>query len=245
MEQDMNANPTMNLKSIYKIGAITVLLQLAAVLALLVGTVALNLGPRPATVLEFFLVYHENRLVGLLRDDFSSLVLIALYLGWIPAIYFALRKQNFTIALFSTMMVLVGVAVAFAIHSSFSMMHLSDLYAAATSEAQRSHLLAAGEAVLASDLWNSTGGYLGGILLQGSGVLISLVMLRGKNFSKVTAISGLLGNGLDLFQHLLHPFVPGIEGLIQPVMGIFYLVWFPMLARDLLRLARSEENGGH
>jgi hypothetical protein len=80
---------------------------------------------------------------------------------------------------------------------------------------------------------------MSGILLQGGGVIISLVMLRSRDFSKVTAIAGLVGNALDLTQHLLHPFAPSVSATIQMLMGPFYLVWFPMLARDLFRLARK------
>jgi hypothetical protein len=60
-----------------------------------------------------------------------------------------------------------------------------------------------------------------------------------RDFSKVTAISGLLGNALDLVQHLLHPFAPSISAPIQMFIGIFYFVWFPMLARDFFRLAKG------
>lgn len=76
-----------------------------------------------------------------------------------------------------------------------------------------------------------------------------LVMLKSADFGKVTAISGLLGNTLDLVQHLLHPFAPTIAAPIQMIMGIFCFVWFPMLARDLFRLAqessytRTHDNG--
>lgn len=229
-----------DLKNLYKVGAIAVLIQLATILLILVASFAVGLGPRPTTVPEFYAMYNESKLTGMLRDDFSSLVLIAMYLGSAPALFFALRKQNFTVALLSTIMMLTGAVGAFAVHAGFSMMHLSDLYAVAATEAQRAQILAAGEAVLASDMWNSTAGYMGGILLQGPGVLISLLMLRNKNFSKVTAITGLIANGLDLIQHLLHPFAPEIASVIQMSMGIFYLVWFPVLARDLLRLAHRK-----
>ena len=109
----------------------------------------------------------------------------------------------------------------------------------ATSEAVRTQLLSAGEAVIASDMWNSSAAYMGGILLQGSGVMISVIMLRSKDFSKVTAYSGLLGNGFDLIQHILHIFLPAVSSFITMFMGVFYFVWFPMLARDLFRLARA------
>lgn len=239
MTTDASTPTPKDLQTIYKAGAIAVLIQLATILFILAASIALGLEPRPETVQEFYAMYSENKLIGMLRDDFSSLILIAMYLGSAPAMFFALRKQNFTIALLSAIMLLTGAVGAFSVHAGFSMMRLSDLYAAAATETQRVQILAAGEAVLASDMWNSTAGYMGGILLQGPGVVLSILMLRSKNFNKVTAISGLLGNGLDLVQHLFHPFVPEIAGLIQPVMGIFYLVWFPFLARDFFRLARK------
>jgi hypothetical protein len=43
----------------------------------------------------------------------------------------------------------VGIAVYFASNQAFSMLSLSDQYAAATTDAQRSMLLSAGEALLA------------------------------------------------------------------------------------------------
>jgi hypothetical protein len=101
-------------------------------------------------------------------------------------------------------------------------------------------LIAAGEAVIASDMWNSSGAYVGGILMQGGGVIISLVMLHSRDFSRVTAVSGLLGNSLDLAQHILHPFAPGLSATLQMFMGPFYIVWFAMLARDFFRLARRD-----
>ncbi len=88
-------------------------------------------------------------------------------------------------------------------------------------------------------MWNGSAAYMGGIPLQGSGVVISITMLRSEDFSKVTAWAGLLGNGFDLVQHILHPFAPSVAGPIQMVMGVFYVGWYPMLARDLFRLARS------
>jgi hypothetical protein len=87
-------------------------------------------------------------------------------------------------------------------------------------------------------MWESSGAYMGGMLLQGAGVLMSILMLRSRDFSRWTAWSGLLGNALDLTQHLLHPFVPAVSAAIVPFMGIFYFLWFPLLGRDLLRLAR-------
>lgn len=224
-------------KSLCKIGAAAALMQLACTLTIMIIT--FTLGQKPGTAEEYFTVFQNDRLTGLLRDDFSSLNIIALYLGTFPGLYAALRRVNGVYAAFATALVFVGVTSCFATHSGFSMLHLSDQYAAATSAAQRSQLLAAGEAIVASDMWNSSGGYMAGILLQGAGVLISVVMLRSKDFSRVTAYAGLLANGFDLAQHILHPFTPSVSSTLLMIAGPFYLLWFPMLGRDLLRLGRG------
>ena len=90
-------------------------------------------------------------------------------------------------------------------------------------------------------MWNSTAGFIAGILLQGAGVLISVVMLRGKTFSKVTAYAGILANGFDLTQHLMRPFLPSIASILLMIGGPFYLLWFPLLGRDLFRLGRLKK----
>ncbi len=179
---------------------------------------------------EFFAVYQDNRLAGILRDDFTSLFLVVMYLGTFPALYVALRRVNAVGASLATLFTLVAVTTCFATHSGFSLIHLSDQYAAATTDAQRAQLLAAGEAVLATDMWNSSGAYLSGLLMQGGGIIISLVMLRHKGFSKVTAFAGILGNGstwpstfaslraVDLGRsHSVHgPLLPGLVPYVGP-----------------------------
>jgi hypothetical protein len=230
-------NHNASLASLYRIGSLAALLQLTAVVVLFIVTAALGL--KPETAEEYFRVYQENRLVGFLRDDFLSLLLITLYLGTFPAMYAALKRVNSIHAALASLFTFIGVAVAFAIHSGFSMMYLSEQYAAAGTALEQSQLLAAGQAVIASDMWHSSGAYAAGILLQGAGMMISAVMLQSRDFSKITAWAGLLGNGSDLLQHLLHPFAPSISSALMMIMGPFYLVWFVMLGRDFLRLARN------
>ena len=174
-----------------------------------------------------------------LRGDFLLLILIGLYLGTFPALYVALRRLSPVYAALATLFTIMAVVGTFATESSFSLLHLGEQYVNADSDAVRTQLQAAGEAVIASDMWNSSAAYMGGILLQGSGVMISVIMLRSKDFSKITAYAGLLGNGFDLIQHVIHPFVPAISAGIAIFMGLFYFVWYPMLARDFLTLGKN------
>ena len=227
-----------NWKSLYTIGGIAALLQLAAILFTIV--VAVTFGPRPTSAAEFFAIQQSNSLAALLRGDFVLMfLLLGAYLGTFPALWWNLRRISPVAATFATLFTAIAVILSFSGESTFALLHLGDLYAAAVSEAQRTQFLAAGEAVLAAGWWNSTGSYVAGILLQGGGIIISLVMLRSRDFNKVTAISGLLGNALDLIQHVIHPFAPAVSSTLMMVMGPFYLVWFPMLARDLFRLGRN------
>lgn len=224
-------------RNLYTIGGIAAFVQLAAILAMLV--VAVMLGPKPASVEEYFTLQQSSRMVSILRGDFLLLFLIGSYLFTFPALYIALRGLSPVGAGLATLMTIVVVAGFFAMESTFSLLYLGDKYAQTVNEAHRAQLLAAGEAVIASDIWNSSGGYIGGILLQGAGIIMSMIMLHSKDFSKVTAWAGLLGNGIDLVQHILHPFTPSLSELLRSIMGVFYLVWFPMLGRDLFRLGRS------
>lgn len=224
-------------KNLYTIGGIAALIQLASILTYTV--VIAVLGVPPTNVEEYFVAFQNAPVGTIFRGDFLLLFLIGGYFGNFPALFLSLRKVSPAAAMFATLFTFVAVTVCFATESTFALRHLAEQYIAAGTDAQRAQLLAAGEAVIASDMWNSSGAYVSGFLMQGGGVIISLVMLRSREFSKVTAIAGLLGNALDLTQHLLHPFAPSIAAPIQMLMGPFYLVWFPMLARDLFRLGRK------
>jgi len=233
------SEPSFKWQSLYRTAGVAAILQLAvlAVFSLVMGAV----GEKPAAAAEYFAIYAQSPVLAFLRGDFFVMILIALYLGTIPALAAALWKNNPVWVGYAALFSLIAALGAIFSESSFSLLHLGARYMEASTDAARAGLAAAAEAVMASDLWNSTSSYMGGIFLQGSGVVLSLVMLRSRDFSKVTAISGLLGNGFDLVQHILHIFLPAVAAPIQAVMGIFYLVWFPMLARDFFRLGKSHE----
>jgi hypothetical protein len=232
------SNDMLKCKSIYTIGSIAALLQLVTILGY---SVALGvLGPKPVGAAEYFSIYQEGPLKMVLRGDFLLLILIGLYLGTFPALYISLRRISPVYTALATLFTVISVTLTFAGEATFSLLYLAEQYVGATSEIVRSQLLAAGDAVIASGMWHSTAAYMSGILLQGSGVMISVIMLRSQDFRKVTAYAGLFGNGLDLIQHLIHPFVPQVSVILTQVMGLGYFIWFPMLAWDFFRLAKAQ-----
>lgn len=227
-------------RSLYTIGGLAALLQVVTLIAMIVAMA--SLGEKPTRVEDYFTIQQRSEWEAVLRGDFLTLILIGLYLGTFPALYATLRHVSPIYSTLATLFTLIAVTLAFGSESTFSLLHLGDQYAAATTAAERSQFLAAGKAIVAADLWHNSGMYIAGILLQGSGVMISVIMLRSNGFSKITAYAGLIGNALDLFQHVLHPVAPSLQQSLTPIMGIFYLTWYPMMARDLLRLARGRSS---
>jgi hypothetical protein len=110
------------------------------------------------------------------------------------------------------------------------MLWLSDQYSAALTEAQRSNLLAAGEATLA--VFHGTAFHTSYLLGSISGVIVSLVMLRSQVFSKATAYARL---GSSIFDFGLYIPTIGIYVSIFSVMFLFF--WNIMIARRLFQLA--------
>lgn len=196
-------------------------------------------GAEPSTAQAYFTALQENRLIGLLRLDFATLIMMVLFPFVAVALFAAFRKSYPAYGLLGMIAILMGALLALANHSALSIIHLSDLYAAAASPAEQAQFLAAGEAVIATDMWHTTAGFLAGVFMQGGFVFLSYIMLRSRTFRKSTAYTGLLANGLDFVHIFVGIFAPTLAITLLSIGGVFYLFWFPLLGRDLIRLGRA------
>ena len=221
-----------------RIGGTAALMQL--VCSLITMVVVFTLGAEPGAANEYFEVLQNNRLVGLLRLDFPSVVTMALYYLTFSGLYSALRRTNGAYAALAVVIASAGITLWLARHSAFSMIYLGDQYAAATTEAQKFQFLAAGEAIIASDMWHSTSGFVAGLLLESAAVLISVVMLRSEFFNKATAYVGILTHGFDLIHVIVNLFLPGKGDFLMIVAGPLYPIWFFLVGRGLFRLTSKE-----
>jgi len=196
-------------------------------------------GWLPTTAAEYYQTLQNDGTGGFLRLDLATLFMIALFPLVAVALYAAFRHSRPAYALLAMVLILTGTLLALANESAFSMIRLSELHAAASSAAQKAQLLAAGEAVIAANMWNSSAGFLAGIFMQGGFVFISFVMLRGREFGKGTAYTGILSNGLDLIHVFVALFAPALAAALLAIGGVFYLFWFALLGRDLVKLGRG------
>jgi hypothetical protein len=212
-----------------------------ALLAYSVGTMAqlAVLGGPPATAAEAFGLLRQNKVLGLLRLDLPTLTALPLYYVLILGLFAALRKVHPAFALAGTALAFMGVTLMLSTPGPLAMLALCDRYEAAISEDARAQLLAAGEALMASDIWHGTGAVLGGILAQTGAVLISAAMLRSAVFGKITAWLGIAMHGLDLAHIVAGLVAPPAGFALLAVAGPFYPVWFFLVGRALLRRNNS------
>lgn len=226
-------------KIVYQLGGISALVLI--LYSLVTILIVAFIGGPPETIEECFAMLHENKLRGLLRLDLLTVFVMPLYYFVFYGIYLALRKQKKGLTTISLILVFAGVTLFLATPSVFSYLHLSNKFDAATTYLQKNQLLAAGEAILASDMWHGTGAMIGGLLLQTGALLISLVMLKNKTFTRLTAYTGIVTHGLDL-AHIVVGFVlPSVGVILMSVAGPLYLLWFPLIALRLLKFAQMSK----
>jgi hypothetical protein len=229
-----------NWSALGRIGGIASLLLIVYSLEMMVQMVVL--GGQPTSAAEAFRLLQQHRAVGLLRLDLPTIAVMPLYYLVFLGLFAALRRTDQARALLATALAFVGVTLVLATPTALSLVPLSDKFAAASTDAMRTQLLTAGEAVMAADIWHNTGAILGGILTQCGAVLISIAMLRGGVFSKATAWLGIVMHGLDLAHIVGGLFLPVSGVVLLAIAGPLYPIWFFMVGRRLLQLAARRES---
>ena len=222
------ANPDATWRWLYRVAGVAALIS---VLLLLVTIAVYTFSPPPSTVLGSFQQFQSNRLVGLIDLDLVMLVDSILMIPIFLALYVALRRASESFMALGTTLGLVGISVYLTTNPCFSMLSLSDQYAAATTEAQRAMIVAAGEAMLTT--WTGTAFDVSYVLGGIAGLIVAGVMLRSGVFGKGTAYVGIVLNAL-----MLVPPTVGTIGLILSFLSLIPLaIWWVLVARRLFQLA--------
>jgi hypothetical protein len=201
----------------------------------------------PETVGDWYALLQTNRLLGLAYLNLFDLVNYALVGLMFLALYVVLRRANKTCMAIAAAAGFVGIAVYFASNTALSLLSLSHQYAAATTDAQRTALLAAGQAMLAINRFSGpgahpgAGGYLSLLLIAVAGMITSIVMLRSALFGRATAYVGILASALDLAYCLAYAFVPAVDSDLLavafiPAAGLLWMVWHILVGRRLYQL---------
>jgi len=209
--------------------------------SLITMLIMVGIGTPPESIEECFSMLKENRLYGLLRLDILTVFVMPLYYLLFYSIYLALKDTNKELLSISTILVFAGLTLFLATPSVFSYLHLSDEFAKATIESDKNQLIAAGEAIIASDMWHGTGAKIGGILMQLGALIISMIMLKSNVFNKLTAYTGIVTHGLDLAHIVIGFFLPTVGIILMAIAGPLYLLWFPLIGIRLFKLKDKNE----
>jgi hypothetical protein len=188
--------------------------------------------PPPSTVLGWFRLFQDNRIIGLVDMDLLLVADNVLLVAVLLALYAALRRVSPSVMAIATTLGLLGIALFIASNPAFELLSLSDRYAAAATDAERSGFLAAGQAVLAA--WQGTSFQVAYLLGSAVGIVIGVVMLQGGSFGKPTAYAAILANAVGLGLY-----VPAVGVYIAVFSVLFLEVWYVLVARRLFQLGRG------
>ena len=220
-------------KSLYKLGGAAAFL---AALLLLSEVIVFTLYPQPVTVQDWFMLFQSNRIMGLL--DFWGLEapLYAMFTLVFLALYIALRKTNESLMAIAITFALLGSAIFFATNNPLSMLSLSDQFTAATTDAQRTTLLAAGQALLTNTNQRAVGGFnMGLFLVSIAGLIASGVMCQSNSFSGSAGYVGILANVLSLADYLRQALTPSATIALLVILpnALLLILWYILVGRRL------------
>lgn len=193
----------------------------------------------PISAAEWFAQLKNNWFVGLVLLNVFDLAEYALLGLVFLAICSALWQTSQSVALIATACGLAGVVVYFASNQAFAILSLSQQYARAVTGEQRVGLLSAGEALLAINERGNV--YLGLFLVLLAGLLLSVVMLRSGIFSKATAVTGILANGIGLTYFIILPIAPGAIVFPFVLSAPFRMIWYLLIAWKLFKMGRDHD----
>ncbi len=224
-------------------GVMAVFGLIGITLDVIIGTITGgDLSSLPQTAVGRFELFQENPLFGLYTLDLLNVINQILFIPAYFAVVAAMRKTNFPLALFALVTFLIGSTVFITTNTALPMMELGQKYAAATSDAHKLLLAAAGEAMLARGMHGSPGVFLGFLLPNIGGLMIAMAMLRGKIFNRATALTGIAGSILIMAYIILVTFAPAVKEMATAVSmpgGLLMMAWIILFTIKLFQLGKQ------
>lgn len=195
---------------------------------------------QPVTPADWFALLEANGLAGVILLNGLDLINYALVGLMILGLHAALKHLDKTAMTLAAVLALAGVAIYFSSNQAFALLSLSRQYRAAATEGQRALLLSAGQTLLAMNdhAVFGTGVFWGFTLVTVSCLIISMVMLRSRAFSRTTAWMGIIANALGLGYFFTLAFIPPLTFIPLSASAPLLMVWYILTGLGLLKLCR-------
>jgi hypothetical protein len=229
------------------IAALTAVLVMTAEIIITLLPGGGRVAPEDVTVVDWFKLFQDSWFLGLRNLGLINMIATTLLLAMSLALFGVFRRDHEPWAGLALILSIVGASVYLAGNTGFAMLRLSEEYAAATNEAQRGAIEAAGRAMLAMGESHTPGTFVAFLFLEVGGILMSILMLDHESFGRGVGITGIVGNGLLLSFEAVSDFIPALFDAslaIAGVGGLLSMAWYVLTARGLFRQARAGANGG-
>jgi hypothetical protein len=228
-------------KSIYIPGGIATIIALTGIsLDVVLGNILVgDLSALPQTAIERYIQFHENKFLGLYNLDILNVINQMVLIPAFLALYAAHRDVNKPFGFLALIVFLFGSVIMVANNTALPMLELSDKYFSTSVESQKTLYAAAGESMLALGAHGSPGIFLGFFIPNIAYLIMSVVMLKGKVFSKTNSWIGIIGSILMLLYVILVNFGTGVEKMATAFAmpgGLLLMVWMIMYTISLFKL---------
>ena len=227
---------------LYRLGGVMALLIVVTALLEIIITFLPGGYASADTVQDWFNLFQNNWFLGLRNLGLLNILMTTLGIPMFFALYSAHRETCQPYTTLALMFSLLGAAIFFATNRAFPMLDLSRQYAQAATEAERALLSAAGQAMLSVGESHTPGTFLAFFFSEVAGIMISLVMLRGRIFPVFNAIVGILGFGMLLVFDICTSFVPALSSvflIFAMIGGLLSIAWYILISLRLFRLAKA------
>jgi hypothetical protein len=231
---------------LYQMGGVAALLALCVNLSDVIlgfgGTEIVTYGTRSAA--DWFAIFHESPFEGLYSLGIFNITYMVAMLPVYFALVWAHRRRQGIQSVMVLVVFLIAMSIYISTNAAIPLLVLSNKYALANTDVQKTIFIAAGEAVLARGEDFTPGSFIGLIFSGGAAIAISFVMLRGGIFGKVVSWVGIIGFiFLSLFT-ICATFIPSFYIIafyfFGSIGGLLALTWFALVARSFFQLGRNE-----
>ncbi len=219
-------------KDLYRLAGIAAIVSELVILLGIVTYFIWPYAPGTKTTQGIFQLLQSNPFGGLVSLDLSLFLGNLFSIMTFLALYVSLRPVNESYALVALVVGLVGVVLLIPSRPIVELFALSRQYGVATTDAARSQVLAAGDALL--PLFDGTGWFMN-TLLGGLSLLVSSVlMLQSRTYGKFTAYAGIVTNAV-----VCCFFIPVLGKFLLFLSLPGYVLWYFLLAKAFFRMSRS------
>jgi hypothetical protein len=225
--------PESRWKDLYRVGFISSVAMIVTTVLAVAAFFVWPYTPGMETAADIFNVLQNDRLGGLIALDLWAPIIVAVTIPQVLALYAAIKRVNESYALIALILGIMGSILWLTSRPLVEVVYLSEQYAAATTDAAKSHYLAAGEALLA--FFNGTAWTIATLFIGFASFINSFIILRSRFMNHVIAYIG-IGSALISFG----VFIPGIGAFLSLLATVAGVLWSILLARTFYRLGWDE-----